>query len=136
VKRLQKCPLWSILDFPNFIEPYSRPALFIKAEHSNFIRLKDFHKVMAQTFHPSETGNLQPLRTRSTELLTKSMLLRISIPPKSLDKKELHDALSRLEKACSSINDQVNKNAKDGVLTKAIAGAHDIFHEVQGLCHD
>ena len=44
--------------------------------------------------------------------------------------------LSRLEKACYSINEQVNKNAKDAVLTKAISGAHDIFHEVQGLCHD
>ena len=28
--------------------------------------LKDFHKVMAQTFHPSEEGNLEPIKTRIT----------------------------------------------------------------------
>ncbi len=131
--------LWSLTNWGSVSAKYAaaiKDSLLIEIEKDSWPALKDFHKVMAQTFHPSETGNLQPLRTRSTELLTKSMLLRISIPPKSLDKKELHDALSRLEKACSSINDQVNKNAKDGVLTKAIAGAHDIFHEVQGLCHD
>jgi esterase len=34
-----------ILDFPTYAEPYRRSSLFIKAERSSFIKLKDFPKV-------------------------------------------------------------------------------------------
>jgi hypothetical protein len=30
----------------------------------------------------------------------------------------------------------VGKNAREKSLMKMIVGVHDIFHEVQGLCHD
>ena len=31
--------------------------------------IKEFHSVMSQTFHPSEEGNLEPIKARSEEML-------------------------------------------------------------------
>ena len=34
--------------------------------------LKTFHSIMSQTFHPSEEGNLQPIKERSKEMMEKA----------------------------------------------------------------
>ena len=98
--------------------------------------LKDFHKVMAQTFHPCEDGNFMPLRTRSGELLAKAILFSASKPPVSKDKPTVHKALADLEEQCEKIHELVGKNAKDEVLLKEMTKAHDLFHQVEELCHD
>jgi len=36
--------------------------------------LKTFHEVLSQTFHPSEEGNLEPIKSRSEELMNKAAL--------------------------------------------------------------
>jgi hypothetical protein len=91
---------------------------------------------MSQTFHPSESGNMEPLRKRSGELNAKAILLKNSIPPIPFQKVEIENALSQLEKQCAEINKVNSKQAKDDVLKKKIAEAHDTFHVVQGLCHE
>jgi len=100
------------------------------------MELKEFHKVMAQTFHPAETDNLEPLKKRSAELMAKSSLLAASVSPKSLDKPAIKIALKQLEKQCIEINKLNNKKASNAILKKKITAAHDTFHVVQGLCHD
>ena len=96
---------------------------------------------MAQTFHPAEENNLAPLRTRSGELYAKAILLKNSTPPASANNDKVQEALSRLEKQCLDIHTLVqkpakNEVAKDALLFEKITKAHDIFHEVEGLCHD
>jgi hypothetical protein len=111
-------------------------SLLIELEKDNWPAMKDFHKTMAQTFHPSEKGDLIPLRNRSGELLAKAILLKESIPPKSFDANLIQKGLQNLEEKCNEVNVLVEKNAKDAVLIKKIREAHDLFHVVQGLCHD
>ena len=102
---------------------------------------KDFHKVMAQTFHPAEEKNFAPLRSRSGELYAKAILLKNSTPPASANSNRVQEALTRLEKQCLDIHQLVQKPMKDeankdALLLEKITKAHDIFHEVEGLCHD
>jgi UTP-glucose-1-phosphate uridylyltransferase len=96
---------------------------------------------MAQTFHPAEENNFEPLRTRSGELYAKAILLKNSTPPASASNPKVQDALSRLEQQCLSIHQLVQKPSKNEAeknakLFEQITKAHDIFHEVEGLCHD
>ena len=39
--------------------------------------IKAFHEVMSQTFHPSEEGNLEPIKTRSEELMNSAAAVNI-----------------------------------------------------------
>ena len=131
--------IWNLVDWGIVSQKYAaalNDPLLVEIEKDNWMELKEFHKVMAQTFHPAETDNLEPLKKRSAELMAKSTLLAASISPKSLDKPEIKIALKQLEKQCIEINKLNNKRASNALLKKKITAAHDIFHVVQGLCHD
>jgi superoxide dismutase len=131
--------IWNLIDWGVVSEKYAsalnNPLLF-EIEKDSWPELKEFHRVMSQTFHPSESGNLEPLRKRSGELLAKAILLKNSIRPVPFQKDPIVIALTKLEKQCTEIHKLNSKKEKDDVLKKKIAEAHDTFHIVQGLCHD
>jgi superoxide dismutase len=131
--------IWNLVDWGIVSQKYAaalNDPLLVEIEKDNWMELKEFHKVMAQTFHPAETDNLEPLKKRSAELMAKSSLLAASVSPKSLDKPAIKIALNQLEKQCIEINKLNNKKASNSLLKKKITVAHDTFHVVQGLCHD
>ena len=89
--------------------------------------IKTFHKVMSQTFHPSEEGNLQPIKERSAEMAEKANALKMAKIPAQFNKKEI----------VASVNKLVKSKASDVKITKALNGLHDTFHTIVGLCtHD
>jgi hypothetical protein len=131
--------IWNLIDWGVVSEKYKsalNDPLLGQIEKDSWPELKDFHRVMSQVFHPSETGNLEPLKKRSGELLAKAILLKNSTPPLPLQKEEISNALVKLIKQCDELDKLKSKNAKTEVLTKKIAEAHDTFHIIQGLCHD
>lgn len=131
--------IFNLIDWGIVSEKYNKAlvdTLLSEIEKDNWMALKDFHKVMAQTFHPCEEGNFVPVRTRAGELLAKSILVSASKPPLSKDKPSVHKALASLEEQCEKIYELVEKNAKDAILLKEMTKAHDLFHKVEELCHD
>jgi superoxide dismutase len=131
--------IFNLIDWGIVSDKYSKALvdpLLSEIEKDNWMALKDFHKVMAQTYHPAEEGNFVPLRTRSGELLAKAILFANSKPPLSKDKPEVHKALTNLAEQCDKIYELTAKNAKEDVLMKEITKAHDLFHQVEELCHD
>jgi len=136
--------IWSLINWGAVSDKYAaalNDPLLKEIEKDNWMAIKDFHKVMAQTFHPAEERNFAPLYSRSGELYAKAILLKNSTPPVSANNAGIQDALARLEKQCLDIHQLVQKPAKDeekknAQLFEMITKAHDIFHEVEGLCHD
>jgi superoxide dismutase len=136
--------VWSLINWGAVSDKYAEALndpLLKELEKDNWLAIKDFHKVMAQTFHPAEEKNFAPLRTRSGELYAKAILLKNSTPPSSANNAGIQEALTRLEKQCFDIHQLVQKPTKDEAkkdaqLFEMITKAHDIFHEVEGLCHD
>ncbi len=131
--------IWNLIDWGIVSEKYIsviNDPLLSQIEKDSWPELKDFHRVMSQVFHPSEKGNLEPLKNRSGELLAKAILLKNSTPPLPLQKEEISKALVKLIKQCDELDKLKSKNAKSEVLTKKISEAHDTFHVIQGLCHD
>ncbi|WP_294674618.1 hypothetical protein [uncultured Fluviicola sp.] len=51
--------------------------------------LKEFHKVMAQTFHPSEEGNLEPIKTLIGDMVEKAKALQASKFPADYDNEKM-----------------------------------------------
>ena len=131
--------IWNLIDWGVVSQKYMsalNDPLLAQIEKDSWPELKEFHRVMSQVFHPSEKGNLDPLKNRSGELLAKAILLKNSTPPLPLQKEEISKALIKLVKQCDELDKLKSKNAKTEVLTKKIAEAHDTFHIIQGLCHD
>ena len=136
--------IWNLINWGAVSEKYAaalNDPLLKELEKDNWLAIKDFHKVMAQTFHPAEEKNFAPLRSRSGELYAKAILLKNSTPPASANNDRVQEALTRLEKQCLEIHTLVQKpsknlEAQNELLLEKITKAHDIFHEVEGLCHD
>lgn len=98
--------------------------------------LDEFHNVMAATFHPSESGDLKPLKSRSSELMDKAIALNKSIVPIQFNKPEMKNTLALLEKESMALTSMVKNKKSDNVLTKSIASLHDRFHQIVVLCKE
>lgn len=105
-----------------------------KSKFDTWPTLKEFHKVMSQTFHPSEEGNLQPIKERSGEMVTKATALAKSTIPAEFNKKEVISAIKRLAKGSKKLDKLVDDKKSDKEITEALIKLHDVFHEIVGLC--
>lgn len=98
--------------------------------------LKDFHKVMAQTFHPSEEGNLEPIKTRIGEMVEKAKTLQASKFPADFDNEKVKKAVAQLVTDSEKLQKAIKAGASDKKITKAISELHDVFHQIVGLCSE
>ena len=56
-------------------------AISAQSTFEKWPAIKAFHEVMSQTFHPSEAGNLAPIKSRSAELMNRAAaILKSDIP--------------------------------------------------------
>jgi hypothetical protein len=99
--------------------------------------LDNYHEVMAATFHPSEQGNLAPLKAQSGELKTLATQLAKSEIPEEFNSPTIMIAVKQLKKDSKAIDKQVKKGtSKDSELTQSMMALHDVFHKIVGLCQD
>ncbi len=96
--------------------------------------LKEFHGVMSQTFHPAEEGNLQPVKTRSEEMMNKAAALLKSDIPADFRTPAILNAAERLQMKSKALHKMVQAKASDADITKSLTELHNIFHEIVGLC--
>jgi len=94
----------------------------------------EFHKVIAQTFHPMEDGNYEPIRTRSGELAAKAVAWQKSTPPKELATEKVASVLRKLVEQTQVLDKLVQGKAADPALKEQLTKVHDTFHEIVGLC--
>lgn len=98
--------------------------------------LSAFHDVMSETFHPAEEGKLEPIKSRSGEMVNAAKTWKKSTPPTEFNKPEIQTSLDKLVKGSKELDKMVKKNATDAELTKKLTDLHDVFHEIVGLCKD
>ena len=96
--------------------------------------LDAYHDIISQTFHPSEEGNLEPLKSKSAELMVRAQRLAKSTPPADYNRPELKKAIQELLMESKKMDDAVKGNKPDDELTAQIAKVHDAFHKIAGLC--
>jgi superoxide dismutase len=117
----------------NYAEALKSPVMVTIARET-WKELSAFHVVMSQTFHPSEEGNLQPIRERSAEFLERAKDLQKGKIPSLLDTPAIHQSIDELVTGGSELNQMVSNRADDKTLTKKLEELHDVFHTIQGLC--
>jgi superoxide dismutase len=117
----------------NYTEALVSPLL-VTIEKESWTELNVFHQVMAETFHPSEDGNLKPIRERSGEFLAKAKALQNGTIPPSFNTPEIKKSIDDLVKGATALNQMILKKADDKSVAKKLDELHDVFHTIQGLC--
>ena len=123
---------WSAVN-RNYMEAQHSP-LMKSLERITWSELKAFHEVMAQTFHPSEEGDLAPIRARSGEMYEKAVALQNGPVPLSFNNAEIKKAISDLVTGSKELDVMVKNNGSDKEVTAKLDQLHDTFHIIQGLC--
>lgn len=112
--------------------PAKKPSIF-----EQWAALKTFHGVMSQMFHSAEEGKLEPIKTRSGEMVEKANALSKSAIPTEFNTPKILDAVKRLQSGSQTLDKLVkNKKTTDADITKSLTALHDVFHEIVGLCKD
>lgn len=124
--------IWSVINWNEVSKRYE--ALVPKGKFDDWPALKDFHKVMSETFHASEKGNLEPIRKLSKVMSDRAIALSKSVIPSEFNKKEVKAAIAELVKESKKLDDMVQKKAKDAEITEKLNQLHDTFHKIIGLC--
>jgi len=109
-------------------------SIFAQSSKATWAEMKNFHHFMSTTFHPSEEGNLTPLREKADSMLIAAKQWQVSPIPANYKTEETKKALTKLVKQCTLIKKAVAKKATDNVLKKQISDAHDIFHTIVEEC--
>lgn len=109
-------------------------ATFAQAKPAVWTEMKVFHSLMSSSFHPSEEGNLAPLKQKADSMFIAAKQWQASPVPETYKPKETKKALKQLVKECKSIKNAVTANATDEELKKKVAAAHDVFHTIVKEC--
>ena len=96
--------------------------------------LKEFHLVMSQTFHPSEEGNLNPIKERLTEWKEKTYALSNSKIPVEVNNEKIKSSLLKLKENNVALEKMINEKKFEKEITEFLSVVHDNFHEIIGLC--
>lgn len=124
--------IWNIINWDEVSKRYE--AIVPKGKFDDWQELKSFHKVLSQTFHPSEEGNLAPIKARITEMVGKAEVLSKSNIPSEFSSKEVKITINKLVKECKNLEKKIQLKESDEVLTKKLFKVHDIYHEIIGMC--
>lgn len=98
--------------------------------------IKQFHEVMSQTFHPSEEGNLEPIKTRSEELMNMAAAVLKSDIPAEFKTAAILASAEKLQLKSKTLHKLVQSKGSDAEITKSLAELHDVFHDIVGLCSE
>jgi hypothetical protein len=107
---------------------------FSQKEKSSWPEMKTFHSYMAATFHPSEEGNLLPLKAKADSLYIAAKQWSETAIPSNFKPVETKAELTKLVAQCATLKEAVAAKKNDKELTKLITEAHDIFHKIVGEC--
>ncbi|SDJ92893.1 hypothetical protein SAMN05421823_101448 [Catalinimonas alkaloidigena] len=97
--------------------------------------MQAFHKVMAQTFHPAEEGNMQPIKTRVDELVKAAVAWQRAPLPQGYNE-AVSESLDALVTTAKKLRKTVRTEASDEEIFADLDDLHERFHEVQEKCHD
>ena len=112
----------------------STPALFAQSSGANWAEMKNFHHFISSTFHPSEEGDLAPVKEKADSMYNAAKQWQASAIPSDFKPDETKKALGELVAKCQEIKTSVAKHSSDEQLKKELSECHDVFHKIVKEC--
>ena len=111
---------------------FAKPAQ--AQEKAKWNEKEAFHELMSKTFHPAEEGKLDPIKSRSAEMVEKAIAWKNSTAPAGYDKTAIQKSLGKLVKGAKKLDKLVKKNASDSDIKGQLTELHTLFHEITEKC--
>lgn len=105
----------------------------VSAQTDKWPALKEVQTVMAQTFDAAKNGNLQPIKTRSEELMNKSAALLKSDIPADLRTNAILGAAEKLQMRSKALHKLVQSKAPDADISQALTDLNILLQETVKL---
>lgn len=128
--------IWNVINWTEVSNRYAEGMKRKKGLFDEWPAMKAFHSVMSETFHPAEEGKLEPIRTRSAEMVQKAMALKSAPRPADFNTASISTSIGLLIAETKHVQKLVKQKADDKTVTAALTKAHDVFHTIVGLCRD
>jgi hypothetical protein len=94
--------------------------------------LDDFHMVMADVFHPlKDSGNVQPIMTRATELADAAEKLAGAPLPEKVNNEEVKRMLEELKTGTRQLASDIADSGEEDTAGTKLYELHDLFHKIQ-----
>ncbi|MBK7233095.1 MAG: superoxide dismutase [Saprospiraceae bacterium] len=126
--------IWNVVNWDEVTRRYHDVIPKKKGKFDEWPEIKTFHKSMSETFHPSEEGNLTPVRSRSNELLQNAIALSKSKIPTQFNNKGVQSAVKKLVDGSKALDKLVKNKASDKAITQSLSKLHDTFHLIVEEC--
>ncbi|MBK9271623.1 MAG: superoxide dismutase [Saprospiraceae bacterium] len=127
--------IWNVVNWDEVTRRYHEIIPKKKGKFDDWPEIKAFHKSMSETFHPSEEGNLAPVRSRSGELLQNAMALSKSKIPNQFNNKGVQNAIKKLVDGSKDLDKLIKSKASDKAITQSLSKLHDTFHTIVEECN-
>lgn len=129
--------IWNVINWDEVSRRYHEVIPKKKGKFDDWPEIKTFHKSLSETFHPSESGDLKPVKSRSAELVQNATALSKSKIPAQFDNKAVRDAIKTLVANSKAVDKLVRSKATDKKITAGLTRLHDTFHTIVEECsHD
>ena len=131
--------IWNVINWDAISAKYTaamQSSLLAFIEKDSWKALKELHKVIAETFHAAEEGNLDPIKKRSSELVLQAINLRSSAIPKAFNSSDMQASIDKLVKDANALHKMISKKAKDAVIKAKLFELHETYHKIQQLCSE
>lgn len=101
---------------------------------SGWKEMDAFHAALGAAFHPSEKGDLAPLKSTADTLAARAKAWSASTAPASCSSAESKGTIGWLATSTADLAAQVRNGATDDALKGAIAAIHTRFETVEKAC--
>jgi hypothetical protein len=97
-------------------------------------QIKAYYDVLSKSFHASEKGNLNEIKSNSNILVEKAEELSIEGMPAEYRNPKILETLLNLKKQTKVVNYLVQENVMDSEIKSALTKLNEIFHQIVELC--
>ncbi len=102
---------------------------------SGWKELDAFHEIMAATWHPSASNDLQPIRAKADSLSASAKRWAGSAVPAACDTKPIRDAIADVVAGSAKVAQLVAAKASDADVRASLHHVHERFEVVEHGCH-
>lgn len=101
-------------------------------DEDEWVQLDEFHEIMADVYHPlKDSGNLQPLKDRSSEFVAAVDKLAQSDLPAKVNSDEMEPLISALQESIHGLDEAIKAGSSDEQIGALLEGVHALFHTIQ-----
>ncbi|HEX6050348.1 MAG TPA: hypothetical protein VFZ21_13795 [Gemmatimonadaceae bacterium] len=102
---------------------------------SGWKELDAFHEILAATWHPAASNDLQPIRAKADSLSASAKKWAASAVPAACDTKPIRDAIADVVAGSAKVAELVAATASDTDVRASLHHVHERFEVVEHGCH-